>query len=124
MKTKRYLQIAVGALALSMAGAVYAETPRQELAHAYVLLKVANNNYSGHRATALQEIEVAGRELGLDLNGRPSEHEHQLKSDELVAESGSLLREALGKLEARDRDRVAAHVDKAIQEINAALKVK
>jgi hypothetical protein len=119
-----YLQIAAVALVLSFGVRAYAETPREELAHAYVLLKLAKHDYAGHRAAALRELEVAGHDLGLDLQGRGSEHERQLQSDELVAQSGRMLHELRGRLEARDRDRAAAHVDRAIHEIDEALRVK
>jgi hypothetical protein len=126
MKTHRLLclQILVPVLVLAFGLRAYAEPPREELAHAYVLLKLANNNYGGHKAAALQELETAGHDLGLDLKGRGSEHERQLKSDQLVAESSRMLREARDKLEARDREHVAAHLEKAIHELNEALQVK
>ena len=118
------LQIAAFALALSFGLSAYAETPREEMAHAYVLLKMAKHDYGGHKAAALRELEAAGGELGLDLHGRGTEHERQLQSDELVAESGRMLREARDKLEARDRERVASHVEKAVHEIDEALRAK
>ena len=120
----RYIQIVAIVLALSFGVRAYAETPREELAHAYILLKLANADYAGHRAKAMKELETAGKDLGLSLEGRGSEHERQLKSDEQVAEARRLLREARDKLEARDRDRAAAHLEKAIAEIDAALKVR
>ena len=126
MKTNRLLclKIAVCALALSFGVSAYAEPPRDELAHAYVLLKLAKSDYGGHKAAALEELQAAGHDLGLDLKGRGSEHERQLKSDELVAESNRMLRDARDKLEARDREHVASHVEKAIQELDRALQVK
>lgn len=120
----RYIQIVAIVLALSFGVRAYAETPREELAHAYILLKLANADYAGHRVKAMKELETAGKDLGLSLEGRGSEHERQLKSDEQVAEARRLLREARDKLEARDRDRAAAHLEKAIAEIDAALKVR
>ena len=120
----RYIQIVAIVLALSFGVRAYAETPREELAHAYILLKLANADYAGHRAKAMKELETAGKDLGLSLEGRGSEHERQLKSDEQVTEARRLLREARDKLEARDRDRAAAHLEKAIVEIDAALKVR
>jgi hypothetical protein len=115
---------AIFATALVVGTAARAETPREELAHAFVLLKLANHDYAGHRSEAMKEVQTAGDMLGLDLKGKGSEHERQLKSDELIAESSRLLRDAREKLEARDRDRVAAHVEHAIREVDMALKVK
>jgi len=119
-----YVQIAAIVLAVSFGISVYAESPRDEVAHAYVLLRLANGDYAGHRANALKELKAAGKALGLDLEGRGSGHERQLKSDEQVAEARRLLRDARDKLEDRDRDRVTVNVNKAIKELDAALKAK
>lgn len=118
------LKIAAFAVALSFGIHAYAEPPRDEVAHAYVLLKLAKHDYAGHRAKALHELEVAGKSLGLDLHGEGSEHERQMKSDELVSQAGQMAREARDKLEARDRTRVADHLDAAIREIDEALRHK
>lgn len=119
-----YLKLAAIALALSLGVSAYAETPREELAHAYALLKLANHDYDGHRVKAMKELEIAGESLGMKLEAHGSEHERKWKSDEQLAEAHRLLREARDKLEARDRDRAAAHVEKAIKETDAALRVK
>ena len=126
MKTQRLLslRIIVCALALSFGIRAYAEPPRDELAHAYVLLKLAKSDYKGHRAAALRELETAGHELGLNLNGHGSQPESQMKSDALVAESSRMLHEASNKLEAHDRQHIASHLDKAIRELDEALRVK
>jgi hypothetical protein len=127
MKTKNrsfYLQIAALALALSFGLTARAESPREEVAHAYVLLKMAKSDYHGHKAEALHQLELVGHDLGMDLHGRGNEHERQLKSDELLAQAGSMVHEARNKLEARDRERAAEHLDKAIHEIDEALRVK
>ena len=55
------------ALALTFGIRAYAEPPRDELAHAYVLLKLAKSDYKGIAAAALHgELEAAGHELGLE----------------------------------------------------------
>src|SRR5690242_17253832 len=121
----KYLQIAAFGLALFLGARAYAETAREELAHAYALLNHADHDYGGHRVKAMKAVEAAGKALGLDLNGRrPSEHEKQFKSDQKIAEAQKLLRDAHDKLEAKDREKAAAHLDKSIAEIDAALKVK
>jgi hypothetical protein len=114
----------VAALAVSFGITAYAEPPRDELGHAYRLLKEADHDYAGHRAVALEEIKAADRDLGIRLEGDLLEHERQWKSDERMAEANRLLRDARDKLEDHDRTRVAAHVEKAIKEIDAALKVR
>lgn len=114
--------LATTALILSCGMGAYAETPREEVAHAYRLVAKADQAYNGHRAVALLELQTAGRELGLHLEGELADRERLFKSDEQLTEARRLLREAREKLEARDRDRIAAHVDKAISELDAALK--
>jgi hypothetical protein len=119
--TSRLLQLVVATVALSFAGRLYAEPPRQELVHAYALIKHANHNYEGHRAKALEHIEAAGKALNMRLEGDASEHERQWKSDQMLAEARHLLFHARGAFEAHDRDIAAAHVDKAIEEIDRAI---
>lgn len=120
----RILTIAAFAVALSFGIRAYAEPPRDEVAHAYVLLKLAKHDYGGHKAEALKQLELAGRALGLDLHGGPSAHERQMKSDELVSEAAQFAHDAEEKLEARDRRRVADHLERAVHEIDAALRKK
>jgi hypothetical protein len=125
MKTARtvYVKILAVVIALSFAASVHAETAREEIAHAYKLLKSADRAYGGHRTNAIHELEVAAADIGLDLGGAAGPgHELQWKSDEKVSEAQKLLRDARIKLEARDRDRVTAHLQKAIEELNAALE--
>jgi len=43
--TSRLLQLVAVTVGVSFAARVYAEPPRQEVVHAYVLLKHANHNY-------------------------------------------------------------------------------
>ena len=49
---------------------------------------------------------------------------HQFKSDEHLAEARRLLRHARENLEERDRPHAAARLERAIREIDLALKVK
>jgi hypothetical protein len=101
-----------------------AETPREELVHAFHLLQKADKDYAGHRGKAMGEVETAGKALGLELKGDLPDKERQWKSDAQLIEARRLLVEARDKLEVRDRDRVAAHADVAVKEIDEALKVK
>lgn len=111
-------------LPLAFGVGVHAEPPREELAHAYYHLKFADHDYKGHRVLAMREVEIAGKELGINLGGDGQGEERQWKSDRKLDEARRLLRHAREKLEARDRDRVAAHVETAVKEIDVALKVK
>jgi hypothetical protein len=112
------------AVALSLGGRVFAESPREELAHAYHHLKYADHDYNGHRAAAMKEVEIAGHELGIDLGGEGPGEERQWKSDRHMEEARRLLHHAHEKLEDRDRERVAGHVEGAIKEIDTALREK
>ncbi len=122
------LQIAIEeinlALGASPALPVRVESPREELVHAFRLLKTADHDYAGHRAKAMRQIETAGAELGLVLRGDLIVGERQWKSDAQLSEARRLLAHARDQLEARDRDRVAARLQIAIEEINQALAVR
>jgi hypothetical protein len=59
---KLYLKAVAVALAFSFGLSAYAETPREELVHAYYLLKKADHDYDGHRGKAMAEVETAGHE--------------------------------------------------------------
>jgi hypothetical protein len=117
-----YLQLAAVVAMFSFGLRAYAETPRDELVHAYWLVKTANKDYGGHRATALHAIENAGHNLGLELKGGLPEKERQWKSDAQLEEAVRLLRDSRDKLEASDRQKTADHVEHAIQELDKALK--
>lgn len=119
-----YIKLAAFAVAVSFGLSARAEAPRDEMAHAYVLLKMAKNDYGGHKAEAIRQLELASHDIELELRGHETEHERQLKSDELVSHAAELLHEARNKLEKRDRDRAAAHLDVALHEIDAALRVR
>jgi len=99
-------------------------TPREEVAHAFHLLKKADHDYDGHRGKAMREVETAGKALKLELGGEIADKEKQWKSDEQMAEARRLLVEARDKLEKKDRDVIADHLEVAIKEIDEALKVK
>jgi hypothetical protein len=126
MKVKPYKYIRLGAVLLAMTFGIsaYAETPREELVHAYRLMKGADHDYGGHRDAAMKEVRAAGEKLGLVLEGEGVKEESQWKSDKRMAEARRLLKEARGKLEEKDRDHAAAEVDAAVKEINMALKAK
>ena len=112
-------------MALSFGARAYAENPRDEVVHAYHLLKTADRDYDGHREAAIKDVQIAGDKLGLSLDTFEfPQTERQWKSDQKLSEARRLLQDASGKLEDRDRDRAAASVDKAVKEIDHALEVK
>ena len=111
-------------LALTFGISAYAETPREELTHAYRLMKGADHDYDGHREAAMKEVRAAGEKLGLVLEGEGVKEESQWKSDKRMLEARRLLKEARNKLEDRDREKAAKELDVAIKELNQALKTK
>jgi hypothetical protein len=119
-----WLKMAAVMLALTFGIRAYAEGPREEIVHAYRHLKHADGDYAGHRMEAIKELKIAGDKLGLDLEGDLPGHESQWESDKKMREARRLLVHARDKLEDRDRDRAADHVEHAIKEIDASLKVK
>ncbi len=118
------LQILTIGIMLSFGVRVYAEAPREELVHAYVLLQHANHDYNGHRAKALEHVEEAAKALNLKLQGDANDRERQWKSDQMLTEARSLLSQARDNFEAHDRERAVKHVDRAIEQIDAAIGKK
>ena len=80
-----------------------------------------NTRSRGQPIMRMDHIEAAGKALNLRLEGDANEHERQWKSDQMLAEARHLLYHARGAFEAQDRDRAAAHVEKAIDEIDRAI---
>jgi hypothetical protein len=93
--------------------------PDQLLRQAYFTLSVANQNYNGHRYEAMREIETAANYLKFDLRGDGRGLEHQRVSDEQLRSARSLLEQARVELDKKPRK----HIEKAIKEIDLALKV-
>lgn len=120
----KYIRLGAVLLAMSFGISAYAETPREDLVHAYRLLRDADADYHGHRAAAMKEVEAAGHKLGLSLEGEGLHEERQWKSDKRLEEARRLLKDARNKLEDHDRERAASQVDAAVHEIDEALKVK
>lgn len=99
-----------------------AQSPRNDIVTAYFLVRSANNNYSGHRRAALDELEFVGRQLGLNLNARGQNNIPQMQSDAKMAQAFQILRRARDRLDRRDRQREAGHLDNAMRHIDAALR--
>jgi hypothetical protein len=111
-------------MALSFGAHVYAESARDEIIHAFVLLKHANHDYNGHRTKAIEHVQAAGRALNLKLEGGASERERKWESDQSLAEARNLLFHARSAFEAHDRELAVKHVDRAIEEIDSGLGKK
>lgn len=90
------------------------------LPEAYNLLKVADHDYSGHRARAMHQIEAAAKLIGEHLTGDGHGHEAQVASDDNLRQAQSLLSQA----EAKMAGKPAVHIQKAVTELSVALAVK
>jgi hypothetical protein len=118
-------KLAAVAVVLSFGARAYAENARDEVVHAYHLLKTADRDYDGHRAEAVKDVETAGNRLGLSLDKFEFPRvESQWKSDQKLSEARRLLKDAGDKLEERDRDRAAESVNRAVHEIDRALETR
>ena len=124
MKTCRLWYVLVVAGAVLLGNEAYAAGPRDDIVRAYFLIKMSNNNYSGHRDAALKELEIVGHELGLDLRSGGQNKERQRQSDAEMDEAFKILRVARDKLDARDREHEAGHLEKAMHEVDLALRKK
>ena len=124
MKTIRlwFLLVAVAAPLVLFGNQAYAASPREDIVRAYFLIKASNNNYSGHRGKALKELEVVGHELGLDMRSRGQNRQPQVQSDTQMSEAFQILRVARDKLDRRDREHEAGHFEKALHEVDLALR--
>jgi hypothetical protein len=94
--------------------------PGALLWEAYLTLSAADHDYKGHRIEAMNEIEAAARLLRVDLRGDGKGRERQGVSDEQLRAARSLLGQARAELNGRPLKRV----DKAIRQIDIALKLR
>jgi len=94
--------------------------PAALLREAYLTLSAADHDYKGHRVEAMKEIEAAARLLKVDLRGDGKGRERQGVSDEQLRAARSLLGQARAELNGRPLKRV----DKAIGQIDIALKIR
>jgi hypothetical protein len=95
-------------------------SPGALLRQAYITLSFANQDYQGHRYAAMKEIEAAANNLKFDLRGDGTGGERQRVSDEQLRAARSLLEQARDELSRRPR----RHVEKAIKQIDIALRIK
>jgi hypothetical protein len=93
--------------------------PARLLRQAYATLSVADHDYNGHRYNAMKQIESAAKLLKFDLRGDGRGHERQGVSDEQLRGARSLLEQAQVEVTGRPRK----HIERAIKEINIALKI-
>jgi hypothetical protein len=122
----------------------------ERLKAAYIFLAMANHDYDGFRAKAMHDLQEAARLLDASIlkNGTGGQKVLALKEDIAAARAKFLAKhsatvhepQALSDLQMREglqlvlgvrpvlvqrkQPRVLAHVDKAIQHINTALKIR
>jgi hypothetical protein len=100
--------------------AIAGPPPGELLREAYARLEKADHDYKGHRKHAMEQIEAAGKLLGVKVRGDGKGHEKQGVSDEHVQEAEKLLQAARGGLSGK----ALKHVNKALEHLSIALKIK
>ncbi len=124
MRTKAFrpfVTMSLVCVLLSMCLSAFAgPAPGELLVQAYSALEQADHDYKGRRAEAMKEIEKAGKELGVTIKGKEKVHEKQVVSDDQLHTAQGLLVQAQPGLSGK----ALKHVNKAIEHINTALKIK
>jgi len=90
------------------------------LDEAYNTLVHANHNYNGHRAEAMNQVQLAVKELGGKIGGHGKKHESKTAADADMRAAQSLLEKTAGSLTGKP----LKHVNNAIDEIKKALAGK
>jgi hypothetical protein len=114
--------LALCVLCFALPGELKAQPPGPGslLRQAYITLSYGNHDYNGHRYYAMREIETAANIMKFDLRGDGPGYERQRDSDAQLREARAVLEQARGQLKGRARK----HVDKAMGEIDAALRTR
>jgi hypothetical protein len=94
--------------------------PGDLLRQAYATLSVANHDYKGHRVLAMKQIEAAARLLSTDIRGDGKGHITQGLSDEQLRTARGMLEQARAGLAGKP----LRHVNRAINQINIALRIR
>jgi hypothetical protein len=90
----------------------------------YEILQGANHDYQGHRAKAMHAIANAVRILGGDVSGGGKGGENQATSDEQLRQSETLLEQVRNSFTSNDPKKVSAALNRAVDDLTAALAVK
>lgn len=90
------------------------------LVDAYAALERADHDYHGKRIEAMKQIEAAGKIVGANVHGDGHVREKQGISDEQLRTAEGLLQQAKGEL----RGKALKHVEKALNHLNTALRIK
>ena len=100
--------------------AIAGPPPGELLREAYGRLEKADHDYKGHRKDAMKQIEEAAKLVGVKVRGDGRGHEKQGVSDEHVREAEKLLQQARAGLSGK----ALRHVNKALEHLSTALKIK
>lgn len=102
----------------------FRDRPEAEmLRNAYRTLATGDHDYKGHRAKAMEEVEQAGKLLGMDLHGDLKDRSRQFLSDDKMREAKGQLERVLDAAEVKGQERISRHINAAIDEIHKALDV-
>ncbi len=114
--------LVLSVLSFPLAGKLSAQPsgPGALLRQAYITLSYGNHDYNGHRYYAMREIETAANIMKFDLRGDGPGFERQRDSDAQLRDARGVLEQARRELKGRARK----HVDKAMGEIDAALRTR
>jgi hypothetical protein len=104
---------------------VFSESAEAHLLRdAYRILATGDHDYKGHRGKAMHSVEAAGKLLGVDLEGDLKDHSPQALSDARLREAQELIGRVLNSAEVKGQKRVVKHLTAAVNQINAALRVR
>ena len=116
--------LVMSTLTFGLPGKLNAQPPAPDsaalLRQAYITLSYGNHDYNGHRYYAMREIEEAAKVMRFDLRGDGPGFERQRESDAQLRDARGVLEQARRELKGRARK----HVDKAMGEIDAALRTR
>lgn len=102
----------------------FSDSKEAEMLHrAYRIVASSDRDYHGHRGEAMHQIEKAAELLGMDLKGDEKDREKQSLSDDQLRDARELLQKVRNASEVKDQNRITDHLDAAIKEIDAALRV-
>jgi hypothetical protein len=93
------------------------------LHRAYRILAYGDHDYKGHRIAAMKQVKAAAGLLGLDLSGDDKDREKQVLSDDDLRSARGLLTNVLNSSYVKGQDRIAKHINNAIDQINKALSI-
>ena len=96
----------------------------QALQQAYALMSGADHDYQGHRVRAMHAVEGACKLLGSSASGPRSGNEAQSASDAQLKQAATLLQTARSMAVSANQVRVVRHLDRALEQLSAALAVK